>query len=247
MWQTESLSISGLNYYNYFTEIEDAFVRRRGKHLFISNLDWALIETWKDREIPLHIVLRAIEKAFDSYEARPRKRSVKSLFYCQEEVEAQFTEWLESRVGAANTESLASPPDSTRFSADAIAHYLKQSRTTLAQATQSCAGKNDELTEALDRALTLLSEIEQDFTNNGTQDTRKLEDSLTGLERMLNDAILTTTEQSHLKQITKEISKQLQPYRQQMEPTAYDQTLNKLLLKRLREDFAVPRLSLFYL
>ncbi|HXF06739.1 MAG TPA: hypothetical protein VNM72_15185, partial [Blastocatellia bacterium] len=31
-----------LNYFNYFTEVEEHFVRRRGKHLLVSTLDWAI-------------------------------------------------------------------------------------------------------------------------------------------------------------------------------------------------------------
>src|SRR6185436_3217483 len=89
-----------LNYFNYFTEIEETFVRRRGRHLLVSPLDWSLMESWKKLGIPLHVVLRGIEKSFDSYESKPRNRSVKSLYYCQEEVEAQFKEWLESQTGA---------------------------------------------------------------------------------------------------------------------------------------------------
>src|SRR3954468_23528868 len=89
-----------LNYFNYFTEIEDTFIRRRGRHLHLSPLDWSLMESWKEMGVPLHVALRGIERAFDSYESKPRKRSVKSLFYCQEEVEAQFAEWQESQVGA---------------------------------------------------------------------------------------------------------------------------------------------------
>src|ERR1700749_3421783 len=89
-----------LNYFNYFTEIEDTFVRRRGKHLLLSPMDWALLESWKEMGVPLHVALRGIEKSFDSYESKPRKRSVKSLMYCQEEVEAQFPEWVESQTGA---------------------------------------------------------------------------------------------------------------------------------------------------
>src|SRR5690349_12661961 len=113
-----------MNYFNYFTEIEDAFVRRRGKHLFLSPLDWALMETWKQQDIPLHIVLRGIEKSFDSFEAKPRKRSVKTLLYCQEEVEAQFAEWLESRVGANPVEE-AREVNETAFSSDAVRDHLK--------------------------------------------------------------------------------------------------------------------------
>ena len=126
-----------MNYFNYFTEIEDAFVRRRGKHLFLSPLDWAVMETWKQQGIPLHIVLRGVERSFDSYDSRPRKRSVKTLFYCQEEVEAQYEEWLESRVGAAEhgdagseqTDDAAS--EKTPFSAAAIEEHLRSCHSEL--------------------------------------------------------------------------------------------------------------------
>ena len=82
-----------MNYYNYYTEIEEAFVRRRGKSLVLSPLDWALIDAWREREVPLHIVLRAIESVFDIWDKQPkRSRTVKSLAYCREEIEAQFEE-----------------------------------------------------------------------------------------------------------------------------------------------------------
>src|SRR5919199_1958420 len=109
-----------LNYFNYFTEIEDAFVRRRGKHLLVSPLDWSLMESWKAAGVPLHVVLRGIERAFDSYEARPRNRSVKSLFYCQEEVEAQFAEWLESQRGASTTTTDDAATDATNTTAAGV-------------------------------------------------------------------------------------------------------------------------------
>src|SRR5688572_13721631 len=131
-----------LNYFDYFTEIEDTFVRRRGKHLLLSSVDWALIESWKEMGVPLHVALRGIEQAFDSYEAKPRKRSVKTLLYCQEEVEAQYAEWLESRVGASDSEgdptgktvSEASEKNCATgapFSRDVILEYLHRGRSEL--------------------------------------------------------------------------------------------------------------------
>src|SRR6267378_664251 len=129
-----------LNYFNYFTEVEDTFVRRRAKHLLLSSMDWALIESWKEMGIPLHIVLRGIEKAFDSWESKPRKRSVKTLLYCQEEVEAQYAEWLESRVGAATSDE-ANVADATEestlpFARAAIIEHLQQSRAKLIDTAQ---------------------------------------------------------------------------------------------------------------
>ena len=61
------------NYFNYFTEIEEHFQRRRGGPLLVSTIDWGLIEIWKDAGIPLEAVLRGIDEAFDKYERRPSK------------------------------------------------------------------------------------------------------------------------------------------------------------------------------
>ena len=234
-----------MNYFNYFTEIEDAFVRRRGKHLFLSPMDWALMETWQQQGIPLHIVLRGVEKSFDSYEARPRKRSVKTLLYCQEEVEAQYAEWVEAHVGSSpNAENAQPESDKTPFSFAAISEHLQRNRTSLSELAQS--RKPDDLSEALARAVALLGDIEKDFVSGARLDTRKLEDSLTGLERMLNDAMLSVAGSGTLDEFNKGVKDQLKPYRSQMDAAAYKQTFDNLLMKRLREQFAIPRLSLFY-
>lgn len=233
-----------MNYYNYFTEIEDAFVRRRGKHLFLSPLDWALMETWKQQGIPLHIVLRGVEKSFDSYDARPRKRTVKTLCYCQEEVEAQYAEWVEAHVGSASA-SAEAESDKSPFSFAAISEHLQRSRNALSELAES-RKQEDDLTEALTRAIGLLADIEKDFASGATLDTRKLEDSLTGLERMLNDSMLSAAGPTTLDEFNKGVKDQLKPYRAQMDAAAYKQTFDNLLLKRLREHFALPRLSLFF-
>ena len=233
-----------MNYFNYFTEIEDAFVRRRGKHLFLSPLDWALMETWKQLGIPLHIVLRGVERSFDSFEARPRKRSVKSLLYCQEEVEAQYAEWLEARVGASDSSPDVVETDATPFSATAIREHLDRCYSGLVHLSES--RKDDDLSEALTRAASLLEEIQNDLSESGVLDTRRLEDSLTGLERMLNEAMLAVVSATELEALKSGVKDQLKPYRSQMEAAVYKQTFDNLLLKRLREQFGLPRLSLFY-
>ena len=245
-----------LNYFNYFTEIEDAFIRRRAKHLLLSPLDWALIESWKEMDVPLHVALRGIEKAFDSWESKPRKRSVKSLLYCQEEVEAQFAEWRESRVGAAdqpneeaeNGAQRASKGESLPFSPTAILEHVQRGRSSLLEA---CAGRKklgeDDFSDALERAVALLSELEQDFAAAGLPDAQKLEQSLSGVERLLSDAIRSVSGSEQIAAIYTEVKEQLKPYRKHMEAAVYQQTFDNLLLKRLREQFGVPRLSLFYL
>src|ERR1700721_1952360 len=75
------------NYFNYFTEIEEHYGRRRGTHLLLSTLDWALIETWKSAGVPLEAVLRGMDDAFDKYDQRPSKsKKVNSLAYCSQAI-----------------------------------------------------------------------------------------------------------------------------------------------------------------
>jgi hypothetical protein len=238
-----------LNYFSYFSEIEDTFIRRRGKHLLLSPMDWALIESWKERGVPLHVALRGIEHAFDSHESKKRKRSVKTLLYCQEEVEAQYAEWLESRVGGHEEaqeegEAQAKSP----FPRDVVLAHLGRSREELAKLYKERSQRiEDELCEALSRATALVDEIEKDYATAAQPDLRKLEDSLTGIERLLDDAIRAVTSDSELESARAEIESQLKPYKRHMESGVFDQTRDNLLRKRLRDQLGVPRLSLFFL
>ena len=242
-----------MNHFNYFTEIEDAFIRRRAKHLLLSPMDWALIESWKEMNVPLHVALRGIEKAFDSWESKPRKRSIKSLLYCQEEVEAQFAEWLEARVGAADESGEREAGEQTRqdatpFSRLAILEHLQRGRASLLTvcSTRKKAGPDD-FTETLERAAALLGELEEDFAASVSPNAQKLEQSLSGLERMISDAIRAVAGPQQIATIEAAIKEQLRPYHKHMEPAVYQQTFANLLLKQLREQFGIPRLSLFYL
>ena len=89
------------NYFNYYTEIEQHFCRRRGTLLAVSTLDWALMTTWKEAGIPLEAVLRGIDEAFDKYERRPSKtQKINGLAWCAQAVLAAAEEMKEAAVGA---------------------------------------------------------------------------------------------------------------------------------------------------
>lgn len=244
-----------LNYFNYFTEIEETFVRRRGKHLLLSPLDWDLMQTWKDLNIPLHVVLRGVEKAFDSYESRPRNRSVKTLYYCQEEVEAQFAEWLESQLGAGTGETAeaeekepaARESRGLPFPRPVIAAHLSESRAALEQALERESGRGGELREALSRAAARLTELEKDFAASARPNAEQLENSLSDLESLLDRALRSSLPEEVLAEKREQAGEQLSAYRKRMERSAYEQTLENLLARLLREESRVPRLSLFYL
>src|SRR5215213_4508150 len=253
-----------LNYFNYFTEIEEAFVRRRGRHLLVSPLDWSLMESWKKLGIPLHVVLRGIEKSFDSYESKPRNRSVKTLYYCQEEVEAQFKEWLESQTGAhapgataeggardsgdSNSDAAAASDEGSArglpFPRAVISAHLSECRDEVRRALDSgreSAG-GAALREALGRAASRLEELASDFERSTHPNAEALENSLADIEALLDRALRESLPPEALEEARDAAAEQLKPYRARMERATYEQTLENLLAKALRERERVPRL-----
>ena len=217
-----------MNYYNYFTEIEETFVRRRGKHLLLSPIDWAMIEAWQDRGVPLHVVIRAIESVFDGFDKNPGSRTIKGLLYCREEVEAQFKEWTEMQAGKTKDESpVEFPPERIVEHIEEVIDQLQRS-------------ENPELADDIGRAIERLRQLAANHSN----DLETADHALSDIENFLEHALLT---KAHVTEIEKEVAAQLKPYKSQMEPDAYNQTSRVMILKRLREEEKIPRLSLFYL
>jgi hypothetical protein len=109
--------MSTFNYFNYFTEIEEYFWRKRGAHLLVSPLDWAILETWQQAEIPISAVLKGIDRAFESYQRSKRGQSgrqLKSLAYCVEAVLDAAEEEKEA-LQALDPQPMV-PPDRIFFS-----------------------------------------------------------------------------------------------------------------------------------
>lgn len=224
-----------MNHFNYFTEIEETFVRRRGKNLLLSPLDWALMESWKERDIPLHIVLRAIEHVFDVHDAKPNaKRTIKSIAYCKEEVEAQFSEWAEMQAGKAGgvDESTATEEP---FSPEAVEAHVASS---LARVKVLLTETEGPLKEALERA-----EARLEALIGSKEGAEKTEASLGKIDDIVDDAIIQQADESEVR----EVENQLATYKESMDADSYARTRRLMILKRLRESGGIPRFSLFYL
>jgi hypothetical protein len=249
-----------LNYFNYFTEVEEEFVRRRGKPLLVSPLDWALIESWKNAGIPLHIVLRAINKSFDGYDARPRKyRKVNSIFYCQQEVEASFAEYRLAQVGggsagdAAQANLAAPAPAGDKravepFPKPLLLEFLSRSDGELrAAALLAQEGGRSEVENAINRAQARLQEIADAVERVQTVNAEAIEHDLDAIDRLLLAGARRDIGDEGVVRLREEAEAQLKAYRNKMDKGIYEQTLENFVARRLRESNGLPRLSLFYL
>lgn len=225
-----------MNYFNYFSEIEETFNRRRGKHLFLSPLDWAMIETWQAHGIPLHIVLRGIESVFDGFDKKTgRKRQINSLMYCKDEIETLHDEWLESQTGKHEGDEDIPVADSS-FSDESIKSHLESVTGELKAALKS---SDNGLAETINRVLARLDELKGSY-----KDAESLEASLVSSEELLNEGLLQS---ENVLDFASQIESQLRGYRNKMDADAYKQTFELMLLKKLRDNAGIPRLSLFYI
>ncbi|MCI0350455.1 MAG: hypothetical protein L0Z53_13600 [Acidobacteriales bacterium] len=224
------------NYFNYFTEIEEHFQRRRGTTLLLSTLDWALIETWKDAGIPLAAALRGIDATFDHYDVRPSKaRKVNGLAFCAQEVLAAAEDMKEAAVGTQPAKSTKQ----TGLEADEIAAFLKKSAATissmqLAPAVQASA---NEAAESLGELLAA----------SGRMPLEDLERRLTVIEEKLFAALLAATRNDELLGVRTEADRDIAPYRRHMSAAQIEQLQRQYVRKRLLERHGIPRLSLFYM
>jgi hypothetical protein len=232
------------NYFNYFTEIEEHFQRRRGGGLLLSTLDWALIETWKDAGIPLEAALRGIDAAFDKYDARPSKtRKVNSLAYCAQEVLAAAEEMKEAVVGVAKEETKSD----SGFRAEEIAAFLRRNADALDAAKlpeKTGISANAVAKEAAGVLREHASKIESAKSVGRLED---LERHLTLLEERLFVILLAASPDEQVLAARAEADRELAPYRRKVPAQQVEQLQKQFVHKRLLEKFNLPRLSLFYM
>jgi len=232
------------NYFNYFTEIEEHFQRRRGTILLLSTLDWALIETWKNAGVPLEAALRGIDAAFDRYDQRPTKsKKVNSLAYCAQEVLTAAEDMKEAAVGAGELK----PEKQPGFEVADIAAFLRRNAGLLEKSrlhTREGFAPEALIRESAQSLQKLADEVE---TSEKLPRLEDLERRLTVIEEKLFAAILAATPDDALVAVRAEADRDLAPYRRNMTAPQIEQLHKQYVHKRLLEHCGVPRLSLFYM
>ena len=231
------------NYFNYFTEIEEHFQRRRGTGLLLSTLDWALIETWKDAGIPLEAVLRGIDDAFDSYEQRPRTKKVNSLAYCSQAVLSAAEDMKEAAVGAQREQ----PGKTLGFEPNDIIAFFLRNAERLEAANLPSSGAIPAQPVARDAARSLRELAAEVEAANSPRRLEDLERRMTVLEEKLFAVLLAGTPDEDIVTIRAQADRELAPYRSKMPAAQIDQLLKQYIHKRLLEKYNLPRLSLFYM
>ena len=238
-----------MNYFEYFSEIEERFVARRGSLLLLSTLDWALIETWREADVPLAAVLRGIDNAFDKYETRKarsrgRLAKVNGLAWCAQAVMEAAAEMADAAVGGRPAEG--SPErrgQETGFEQERIARFLLGNAAALE--SQPCS--EGALSEARETTAVRLHELAGQLRSEAAPALDELDRTLTVLEQRLQAALFASVSESDMVTAREAADRELAPYRARMGAVQMRQVRDQFVQKKLFQTHFIPRLSLFYM
>jgi hypothetical protein len=243
-----------MNYYNYFTEIEEHFVKRRGKHLLISPMDWGLIATWRDAGVPLHVALRGIDMAMDGYFARQHRQTskVNSLCYCHDSVMTEYASHLESRIGESSEDtqnaSTGKESDTDKaqgFDPEQVLAYISARIDEI----KSMVAKQYQLEapEGMCRVISRLEEVMQNLQNGSRFDAEALERDFVLVDELLVTELQACVSPEQSDEWAKEAKKELKVYKKRLPKDTYEKIHGNYLRDKLHHKFGIGELSLFRL
>ncbi|HXX13655.1 MAG TPA: hypothetical protein VEJ47_02020 [Candidatus Eremiobacteraceae bacterium] len=239
-----ALDMGEWNYFNYFTEIEEYFWKKRGAHLLVSPLDWAIMESWQKAGVPLDAALKGIDRAWESYQRSRRAagRPLKSLAYCTDAVLEAAEEQQEASAGAQpkNKTDRREP-----FERPELRQYLRRNAELLQKSAERHTGESALATLLCDLAEKLAS-LQSLLDGPGRLDLEDLERRLTILDEKIHAALLTNAPEELMLKIRREVDGQLAKYRRKMKTEQLALVEKQYSQKRLLDEYGLPRLSLFY-
>lgn len=221
------------NYFSYFSEVEEHFIRRRGKHLLVSPLDWTLIEMWKESGIPLHVVLRGIDRSFES--AREgRKKEPRTLFYCNPAVMEAFDEYKEATVGGRGE---VPEEDGGDFDVPQVERFLSQ----LADSVRALSD------DRLDGVVERLEALSKEVAASTSPKMERLDRDLTQVGTDLVDRLCRDLDDELLRNLLAEVRSELKIYKNRLDPEMYKKLERRHLERKVREHFGLPEFSVLQL
>ena len=237
--------MDGWNYFNYFTEIEEYFWKKRGAHLLVSPLDWAIMETWQKAGVPLEAALKGIDSAFESY-SRSRRgagKPLKSLAYCTDAVLDAATEIQEAAAGAQPKTKKPAPEP---FSRDELRAFFDRNIKQIASAAEKRRSTQPDVANRLTEFAASLTVIQSLLDAPGALDLEDIERRLTILDEKIQAALTQHATEDQMLRIRREVDSQLTQYRRKMKAEQIALVERQYIQKRLLEEFGLPRLSLYY-
>lgn len=193
-----------------------------------------MIETWREAGLPLPVVLRGIDDAFDKHDlqklrAKGRTRRINGLAWAAQAVMQAAETAAEAATGSVHQNP---EPRESGFEAERVQAFLEKNAAEL---------------EALEIEPAVVSRLRELAATASEVPLEDLDRTLTVLEDKIFASLLVSAPEQELVALREQAARELAPYRARMQAVQIKQVQQQFLQKRLLEARKIPRLSLFYM
>jgi hypothetical protein len=211
----------------FYAAGEAAFVARRGTPFLLSPKDFALLKEWRALGVPIEAVAAGIDEAFTRREERGATGRVNSLSYCRDAVLSAWERRSETAVGRG----------SGRAEVESVDVRTRLAR--LAEALDAVAHVHPDLTGRIDSAERSLDRLAASGKIPG-----EVETSLARLDRRLTNDLFDALSDERRSRLESRVDELLARVRVKMDRETEEKTRRALIRRTLREELALPRLTL---
>jgi hypothetical protein len=223
----------------YCRDVEAYLCRKNDGHLIrIVGPAFEQVCGWAARGVPVSVVERGIDRYFERYYAKGRRRRPVRIEFCEADVLEVFDEWRRA-VGisaVANNEAIGEDEESSRRPASLPAHLER----VVARLTALRAGEDrslDGVADAMVRELDVVRASARQLRGDARQ---ALLDRLRDLDRALLDEARAQLDAPTLDALAAEAARELAPFRDRLPPEAYERSLGASLDRLVRERRRLP-------
>jgi hypothetical protein len=194
---------------------------------------------WSAQGVPISVVRRGIDRTFERYYAKgPRRRPVR-IEFCEADVLDVFDEWRRA-VGAGGTEVPGGGAAGRRVP---LQEFIERAVARLAAARRTAGAGDERLDETLAE---LQREIEAAKPGAGHargEARARIVQQMAEADARLMIAARRAIRAEELSRLEREAATELAPFRERMEPAAFEQSLRSATDRLVRQHFQLPELS----
>lgn len=231
---------SGIAPDRYCRDVEAYLCRKNDGHLIrIVGPAFEQVCGWAARGVPLTIACRGIDRYFERYYAKGRRRRPVRIEFCEADVLDVFDEWRRA-VGIAAASAQTDQSSGEEESAHRLGSLPAHLERVVARLTALRAGEDRSLDAVAD---TMVREL--DAARAGARGLRgdareRLIERLREMDRELIAAARAQLDAAVLDDLTAEAARELEPFRDRLPSEAYDRSQRASIDRLIRERRRLP-------
>jgi hypothetical protein len=227
----------------YCRDLETYLCRKNDGHLIrIVGPAFEQVCGWAARGVPFTVACRGIDRYFERYYAKGRRRRPVRIEFCEADVLDVFDEWRRA-VGIAavttNAEADADADESPHRQGSLPAHLER----VVARLTALRAGEDRSLDGIADTLVRELDAVRATARALRGDSRQTLLDRLRAMDRELLDAARMHTDVAAIEALEREAAVELAPFRDRLPPDGYERALRAAIERLLREQRRLPILT----